>query len=327
MESVQSTNQVSLPGQKSPTYEAGLVLKMLNYEPLRYLTGDSTNQVLLVKNKKSHQLSTIKIHRKHENNVSNQLESHVSELIDLLMRRDQQFPFWCKFFGVILENRFTGLVFEFISGETLQSLAKRSGGMKPHEAKFYIAEILLALNYLHEHSIVHNDVETENIMITETGHIKLINFSRSEVVEYQEKYWNKYNRVSRSMNPYFNDWISLGSVTEEIITSDYKSYPGWEDCISFINQTQQVNDRISDMNLFHHPWFKDLHWYRVKNLEYQAPYLPEIFSQGVIDVLNSPAIEKDEKLDGEVNKGSRITRGTKRGKSHDGSSCASIAIR
>ncbi|KAH9818074.1 kinase-like domain-containing protein [Melampsora americana] len=278
MESIQSNIQVSLPDQASLNHQEGPRLKMSNYKPIRYLTGDSTNQVLLVENKASRKLSTIKIHRKHDREDSNQVESNVRDLIDLLIWRDQQFPFWCKFLGVILENRYTGFVFEFVLGESLQSLAKRSGGMKPDEAKFYIAEILLSLNYLHEHSIVHNDVESENVMITETGHTKLINFSRSEVVEDQEKYWNKYKTRSgnQSINPYFNDWISLGALTDEIITSDYQDYHGWEDCLSFIKQTQPSDQRISKMNLFHHPWFKDLHWYRVKNLEYKPPYLPEI---------------------------------------------------
>lgn len=44
------------------------------------------------------------------------------------------------------------------------------------EAKFYIAELILAIEYLHNNNIVYRDLKPENIFITEDGHIKLADF-------------------------------------------------------------------------------------------------------------------------------------------------------
>ena len=44
------------------------------------------------------------------------------------------------------------------------------------EAKFYIAELILAIEYLHQHNILYLDLKPENILISSDGHIKLADF-------------------------------------------------------------------------------------------------------------------------------------------------------
>lgn len=46
---------------------------------------------------------------------------------------------------------------------------------------FYIAEITLALQYLHEHGIVHRDIKPDNMLISATGHVKLTDFGLSKI--------------------------------------------------------------------------------------------------------------------------------------------------
>ncbi len=50
------------------------------------------------------------------------------------------------------------------------------------EARFYLCEIALALEYLHSLNIVYRDLKTENIMLDAEGHIKLIDFGLSKVL-------------------------------------------------------------------------------------------------------------------------------------------------
>ena len=48
--------------------------------------------------------------------------------------------------------------------------------LEEDEAKFYIAELILAIEYLHQHDIIYRDLKPENILIDEDGHIKLADF-------------------------------------------------------------------------------------------------------------------------------------------------------
>ena len=48
--------------------------------------------------------------------------------------------------------------------------------MEEDEAKFYIAELILAIEYLHQHDIIYRDLKPENILIDSDGHLKLADF-------------------------------------------------------------------------------------------------------------------------------------------------------
>ena len=48
--------------------------------------------------------------------------------------------------------------------------------LEEDEAKFYIAELILAIEYLHQRNIIYRDLKPENILIDSDGHIKLADF-------------------------------------------------------------------------------------------------------------------------------------------------------
>lgn len=47
-------------------------------------------------------------------------------------------------------------------------------------AKFYLAEIILGINHLHQHNILYRDLKPENISLDDEGHVKLIDFGLSK---------------------------------------------------------------------------------------------------------------------------------------------------
>ena len=49
-------------------------------------------------------------------------------------------------------------------------------------ARFYIAELILAVEHLHENKIIHRDLKPENILIAPDGHIKVTDFGMSKIM-------------------------------------------------------------------------------------------------------------------------------------------------
>lgn len=64
-------------------------------------------------------------------------------------------------------------------GDLLLNINKK-GRFSENEAKFYISELILAIEYLHNANILYRDLKPENIFISSKGHIKLGDFGLSK---------------------------------------------------------------------------------------------------------------------------------------------------
>ncbi|PKA59924.1 Serine/threonine-protein kinase [Apostasia shenzhenica] len=64
------------------------------------------------------------------------------------------------------------LVMEYLNGGDLYSLLQKVGCLEEDIARTYIAELVLALEYLHSLGIIHRDLKPDNILIAHDGHIK-----------------------------------------------------------------------------------------------------------------------------------------------------------
>jgi serine/threonine protein kinase len=66
-------------------------------------------------------------------------------------------------------------------GEVFTRLANQ-GAFSHKSTKFYVCEILVALEYLHGHNFVYRDLKPDNILIDEEGHVKLADFGLSKML-------------------------------------------------------------------------------------------------------------------------------------------------
>jgi len=70
---------------------------------------------------------------------------------------------------------------EYLSGGDFNSILQEYYRLDEDIAKFYIAEVILAIEYLHSQEIIHRDLKPDNILLDKNGHIKLADFGLSEI--------------------------------------------------------------------------------------------------------------------------------------------------
>ncbi|XP_012444017.1 serine/threonine-protein kinase D6PK [Gossypium raimondii] len=90
-------------------------------------------------------------------------------------------PFLPTLYTHFETDKFSCLVMEFCPGGDLHTLRQRQPGKHFTEqaVKFYVAEVLLSLEYLHMLGVVYRDLKPENVLVREDGHIMLSDFDLS----------------------------------------------------------------------------------------------------------------------------------------------------
>ena len=73
------------------------------------------------------------------------------------------------------------MVMEFVRGETLDKLSDRLGPLAPDRAAYLIDKVLGALEHAHRAGIVHRDMKPANVMVTEIGGVKIMDFGIARV--------------------------------------------------------------------------------------------------------------------------------------------------
>ena len=70
---------------------------------------------------------------------------------------------------------------EYIPGGDFSSILTKYGALDEKTARFYIAELVLAVEFLHRQKIIHRDLKPDNILLDLNGHLKLADFGLSEL--------------------------------------------------------------------------------------------------------------------------------------------------
>ncbi|KAK9714340.1 hypothetical protein RND81_06G087100 [Saponaria officinalis] len=90
-------------------------------------------------------------------------------------------PFLPTLYAQFDASHFSCIVMEYCSGGDLHSLRHKqpSKRFSLDSARFYVAEVLVALEYLHMLGIIYRDLKPENVLVRSDGHIMLSDFDLS----------------------------------------------------------------------------------------------------------------------------------------------------
>ncbi|XP_043695761.1 probable serine/threonine protein kinase IREH1 isoform X2 [Telopea speciosissima] len=149
-----------------------------DFEIIKPISRGAFGRVFLAKKRTTGDLFAIKVLKKADMIRKNAVESILAERDILISVRN---PFVVRFFYSFTCRDNLYLVMEYLNGGDLYSLLRNLGCLDEDVARIYIAEVVLALEYLHSLRVVHRDLKPDNLLIAHDGHIKLTDFGLSKV--------------------------------------------------------------------------------------------------------------------------------------------------
>lgn len=81
-----------------------------------------------------------------------------------------------KLFYSFQDDEFLYLIMEYLPGGDLMTLLMRKDILTEDEARFYIAETVLAIESIHKHNYIHRDIKPDNLLLDRYGHMRLSDF-------------------------------------------------------------------------------------------------------------------------------------------------------
>lgn len=98
------------------------------------------------------------------------------------MLRTLNHPNIVKYFGTEISEDFEGvdILLEFVPGGSIKSLLDKFMQFDERLVKIYTRQMLEGLSYLHDKGIIHRDLKCANVLVDNTGTIKLSDFGASK---------------------------------------------------------------------------------------------------------------------------------------------------
>ncbi|KAG9138602.1 hypothetical protein Leryth_012939 [Lithospermum erythrorhizon] len=166
----------TMPAPRHPSHKEGTSIE--DFEIIKPISRGAFGKVFLARKRATGDLFAIKVLKKLDFIRKNDIERILAERNILITVRN---PFVVRFFYSFTSKENLYLVMEYLIGGDLYSLLRKVGCLEENVARVYIAELVLALEYIHSLGIVHRDIKPDNILIAQDGHIKLTDFGLSKI--------------------------------------------------------------------------------------------------------------------------------------------------
>lgn len=279
---------------------------LTDFHIMRTLGTGSFGRVHLVRSVHNGRYYAIKVLKKQQVVKMKQVE-HTND--ERRMLKLVEHPFLIRMWGTFQDAKNLFMVMDYIEGGELFSLLRKSQRFPNPVAKFYAAEVVLALEYLHSHDIIYRDLKPENILLDRNGHIKITDFGFAK--EVSTVTWTLCGTPDYiapeviTSKPYNKtvDWWSLGVLIFEMLagytpfydTTPMKTYekilsgkihfPSFfhPDVVDLLSRliTADLSSRLGNLvngpaDIRNHPWFSEVVWTKLLAKDIETPYEPPI---------------------------------------------------
>ena len=277
-----------------------------DFKHLKLLGKGSFGKVILVKNQNNNKLYAMKILDKKFIIKKNQV-SHTQTERALLEKLKH--PFIVRLNYAFQDSKRLYFLTEFLQGGELFFHLRKNSGYKEKAVRFYMCQILLALEYMHNNNYIYRDLKPENILIDKEGNIKLTDFGLSKILPEEEKTTYTMCGTAEYLAPEILfgkgydktcDWFSFGVVLFEMFCGYHPFKPKGQriDPKIYLRKTfipEKVPKTPRDLieKLFvsnpkkrlgykgadevkQHPFFKGVDFDKVLRKEYKPPFIPKL---------------------------------------------------
>ncbi|KAI9023796.1 kinase-like domain-containing protein [Phycomyces nitens] len=227
--------------------------------------------------------------------------------------RDVAHPFLVTLWDTFQDDAHLFMVMDYVPGGELFRILRKQKKFSESAARFYAAEVILALEYLHERDIIYRDLKPENILLDAKGHVKLTDFGFAKRVpditwtvcgtpDYLAPEIIRSKGYSKAV-----DWWSLGVLIYEMLVGEppfvdknpVALYEKILDCRipwptdfspvakdlllglltpDLSRRYGNLKNGSSDIKM--HPWFAEVDWDLVARREAKPPFVPDIEGDG-----------------------------------------------
>ena len=227
------------------------------------------------------------------------------------------YPFISKLYYAFQTKKSLFMITEFMAGGEMFHHLHECGHFDENRTRFYIAELVLAIDHLHKNNILYRDLKPENILLDEIGHIKLTDFGLSKIMNNIEKdktytvcgtpIYVAPEVLSGTGYNKLVDWWSLGVLLYEFLAG-YSPFREMKNRIDLniykrkLKQDPLISDTAFDLikklcqtnveerlgknvkDIKNHKFFEDIDWVKLEKKQITPPFKPKIRYQG--DVRN-----------------------------------------
>ncbi|ORX47610.1 hypothetical protein BCR36DRAFT_584701 [Piromyces finnis] len=151
-----------------------LRLNISDFEVVKPLAQGAIGKVSLVKGKYDKKYYALKTLSKNELLSQRETAFFMEERNAMTKLRTSKYT--TSLYAAFQDRENLYLLMEYAPGGSLQRMLEAEGALTVEEARFYMAEVLLALEELHNLNFIHRDVKPGNILIYLNGHVKLVDF-------------------------------------------------------------------------------------------------------------------------------------------------------
>ncbi|XP_069495028.1 protein kinase C eta type [Ambystoma mexicanum] len=298
---------------------------------IRVLGKGSFGKVMLAKLKKSGDLYAVKVLKKDVILQDDDVECTMTEKQILALARNH--PFLTQLCCCFHTPDRLFFVMEFVNGGDLMFHIQKSRRFDEARARFYAAEITLALMFLHEKGIIYRDLKLDNVLLDSDGHCKLADFGMCKEGIHDGKTTTTFCGTPDYIAPEILkemqygatvDWWAMGVLLFEMlcghapfeaeneddlfeaILNDDVAYPAWlpQDATGILKAFMNKNPskRLGspalggEIAIQQHPFFDEIDWDLLSQRKLEPPFKPRIKSKEDVNNFDPDFIKEDPVL-------------------------------